>query len=129
MRTMTRFTLTLALAGALALGTAGVAGADATAGANAEVFDVTCAGQPVVLVSPAEHAAVAQLAGGGVVVATRVVISEPPLGTLTFGPGHGKAKGVQDALVTVTCTGSVTMAAGTFPVTLTVTGFTAPRAN
>jgi hypothetical protein len=124
MRTTLRLTLGVALAAALALGTAAGAAADSLGGANAIVFDVTCDGAPLLLVSPSEASAIVQVAGGGVVVVSEV---STPLGASTYGPGHGKANGLTGALETVTCTGTIATPDGVFPIVLAVTGFGAPR--
>ena len=86
-------------------------------------FMLSCGGQTIEVVSPSEAAAIAQaVANQTVLVATKIVVT---LGsdtfTVTYGPGHGQARGIQGSLQT--CTGTDPASGAT----LTITQFMTPR--
>jgi hypothetical protein len=88
----------------------------AFADANTEPITLNCGGEAITVVTPSEHAAAAQVVDSTAnTVATRVTISttfqdpttQQPVTeteTFTYGAGHGKARGLQDSLITCSST-------------------------
>jgi hypothetical protein len=106
--------------------------ADATKGAQAFSLTFDCGGHEFTVVTPAGQSAAGQVVSStGVLVQTEATVTfkDPVTGnpvTLSFitGPGHGQARGLQDALID--CSGSAELP-DVGVVTFTFVGFFAPR--